>query len=220
MIVRGVDLNWYDLNRFMLEMHESEFMLEMRARKESGGSKSSMGRLDCSLLYAVVRCLAPRICVESGGNTGMSSTFILKGMQDAGVADGILYSVECAEEIELGALIPEELRMGYRPVRATTQDALRDGALPGAMDFFLHDSLHRRGFMLAEFREFWSRIAPGGVLVSHDVNRNSAFSEFVTETYRHTAEGVAAEETEHAFWGRTANLGFAVKSAPGSRQAG
>jgi hypothetical protein len=41
-------------------------------------------------LLALVKKFAPKVCVETGGNLGMSSSFILQGMCDAGVQGGKL----------------------------------------------------------------------------------------------------------------------------------
>jgi hypothetical protein len=38
--------------------------------------------------------------------------------------------------------------------------------------------------MLWEFRQFWPRLRDGGLLVSHDVQMNAAFPEFVTQNVR------------------------------------
>jgi predicted O-methyltransferase YrrM len=212
MIVRGVELNWFDLNRFMLEIHESQFMTEMRRRKLTDGSKSSMGQLDCSMLYALVRWFRPSLCVETGGNTGMASTFILKGMKDAQVEKPRLLSIDCATDVEFGAMIPADLQTAYEPIFGRSEVLLREGRLPERIDLFLHDSLHRRDHMAHEFAAFWPRLSKGGLLVSHDVNHNSAFTDFVSATYSHNDNGVADDATTHAYWGRVANLGFIVKA--------
>jgi cephalosporin hydroxylase len=57
---------------------------------------------------------------------------------------------------------------------------------------FLHDSSHSYEHMLWEFRQFWPRLRDGGLLVSHDVQMNAAFPEFVTKTYAHKKRPAAA----------------------------
>jgi len=44
-----------------------------------------MGIFDSAVLMALARKFAPAICVETGGNLGMSSSFILQGMHEAGI---------------------------------------------------------------------------------------------------------------------------------------
>lgn len=77
------DLNWQNLMQTVLEVKTGPFMEQMQRRKEEFGSKSSMGQMDASLLYALVRTFKPRVAVETGANTGMASSFILRGMYDA-----------------------------------------------------------------------------------------------------------------------------------------
>jgi hypothetical protein len=56
--------------------------------------------------------------------------------------------------------------------------------LPGLLeelseiDVFVHDSAHTEANMRFEFETAWQAIRPGGVLVSHDIERNRAFVDF------------------------------------------
>jgi hypothetical protein len=78
---------------------------------------------------------------------------------------------------------------------------------------FLHDSSHSYRHMLWEFRQFWSRLRDGGLLVSHDVQMNAAFSEFVSKTYAHEKKTGRrdVQRTRHYEWGRWGYIGFAIK---------
>jgi hypothetical protein len=69
--------------------------------------------------------------------------------------------------------------------------------------------------MLWEFRQFWPRLRDGGLLVSHDVQMNAAFAEFVAKTHvdnRKTGRRDALR-TSHYEWGRWGYIGFAIKKA-------
>lgn len=213
MEVQGVRWNWAKLLRVTQAMHESAFMDEMMERRGATGSGSPMGKSDCALLYALTRWRRPRVVVETGGFLGMSSAFILKALADEGVADARVLSIEWMDDIDHGSLIPADLRAGYVPLIGRVEDFMRNGSLPGAIDLFLHDSSHRLRHMLREFRFFFPRLTPGGVLVSHDVDMNAAFTKFVTDTYAHDRIGQTDPDgTAHALWGRIGNLGFLVKS--------
>mgnify|MGYP006281009025 CR=1 FL=1 len=215
MEVQGVSWNWSKLLRSMQAMHQSDFMSAMMERREASGSGSPMGRTDCALLYALARWLRPRVVVETGGFLGMSSAFILKAQADAGVADGCVLSIEWMSDIDHGALIPDELRGGYKPLVGRVEEFMKGGVLPARIDLFLHDSSHRLRHMLREFRFFFPRLRHGGLLVSHDVDMNAAFSSFVASTYKHDRIGQAdPARTSHALWGRIGNLGFMVKTDP------
>ncbi len=47
----------------------------------------------------------------------------------------------------------------------------------GAVDLFVHDSLHTYRNMRREFEVVWPRLRSGGVILADDVERNRAFGE-------------------------------------------
>jgi predicted O-methyltransferase YrrM len=206
---------WDAVARFAKEIRAGEFMGEMIRRRDVSGSEGVMGALDCATLYGLTRWLRPTVLVESGGFIGMSSAFILKALADEKLATSKLYSIELSEDCEQGALIPEELRSpgAFVPMRGRIEDFLKGDQLPRSIDMFLHDSSHSYQHMLWEFRQFWPRLRDGGLLVSHDVQMNAAFPEFVTKTYAHEKKTGRrdVQRTSHYEWGRWGYLGFAIK---------
>ena len=206
---------WDAVARFAAEIRGSEFMTEMIRRRDAYGSEGVMGALDCATLYGLARWLRPAVIVESGGFIGMSSAFILKALADEKLATAKLYSIEWNGDCEQGALIPDELRSQFVPLRGKVEDFLKRDELPLSIDMFLHDSSHSYRHMLWEFRQFWPQLRDGGLLVSHDVQMNAAFPEFVTNTYAHDKKTGRrdAQRTSHYEWGRWGYIGFAIKKA-------
>jgi len=206
---------WDAVTRFAAEIRASGFTTEMIRRRDAYGSEGTMGAIDCATLYGLTRWLRPAVIVESGGYVGMSSAFILKALADEKLTTAKLYSVELSEECEQGALIPDELHAssGFVPMRGRLEDFLKRNELPSSVDMFLHDSSHSYKHMLWEFRQFWSRLGDGGLLVSHDVQMNAAFPEFVAETYAHDKKTGRrdSQRTSHYEWGRWGYIGFAIK---------
>jgi predicted O-methyltransferase YrrM len=207
---------WDAVARFAAEIRASDFMAEMVRRRDAFGSEGAMGAIDCATLYGLTRWVRPTVIIESGGYIGMSSAFILKALADGKLATAKLYSIELSQECEQGALIPDELRSasaGFVPMRGKVEDFLKGDRLPSLIDMFLHDSSHSYRHMLWEFRQFWPRLRDGGLLVSHDVQMNRAFPEFVTKTYAHDKKTGRrdAQRTSHHEWGRWGYIGFAVK---------
>ena len=203
---------WVRLGELMLAARTSEFNAVMTARGDASGNASLMGPLGRSMLYALVRQYRPRIVVETGGNLGMSSAFILKAQQDAAIDGARLYSIERSRKFVAGSLIPEDLKAGYVPLAGEVEEFLAGDRLPPEIDMFLHDSTHRYNHMTMEFKAFWPRLRRGGLLVSHDVDMNAAFTDFVSRTYEHDEGGIALRDrTGHLFWGCFAELGFVVK---------
>ena len=204
---------WETVSRFAAENRTSDFMAEMTRRRDAHGSEGMMGLLDCATLYGLTRWQRPTVVVESGGFVGMSSAFILKAFVDEGLTTAKLYSIEWSEDCEHGALIPDELRPQFVPLRGKVEDFVKRDQLPASIDMFLHDSSHSYRHMLWEFREFWGRLRDRGLLVSHDVNLNAAFPEFVAKTYAHNKKTgrLDAQRTSHYEWGRWGYIGFVIK---------
>jgi predicted O-methyltransferase YrrM len=206
---------WDAVVRFAQEIRASDFMAEMIRRRDACGSEGVMGALDCATLYGLARWLRPVVVVESGGFIGMSSAFILKALTDENLTTARLYSIEWSEECEQGALVPENLRKAFIPLRGKVEDFLESDKLPRSIDLFLHDSSHSYKHMVWEFQQFWPRLRDGGLLVSHDVQMNAAFPEFIAKTYAHDKKTGRrdARRTSHHEWGRWGYVGFAIKKA-------
>jgi predicted O-methyltransferase YrrM len=206
---------WDSVAGFAKTIRASDFMSEMIRRRDAYGSEGVMGALDCATVYALTRWLRPVVVVESGGFIGMSSAFILKALADENLTTARLYSLELSEECEQGALVPEELRPQFLPMRGKVEDFLQSDELPRSIDLFLHDSSHSYKHMLWEFQQFWPRLRDGGLLVSHDVQMNAAFPEFIAKTYAHDKKTGRrdAQRTSHYEWGRWGYIGFAIKKS-------
>ncbi|HEY2568303.1 MAG TPA: class I SAM-dependent methyltransferase [Candidatus Udaeobacter sp.] len=207
---------WDAVARFAAEIRASDFMAEMIRRRDAFGSGGAMGAIDCAILYGLARWLRPTVIVESGGYIGMSSAFILKAVADEKITTAKLLSIELDPECDQGALIPDQLRASsdaFVPMRGKVEDFLKRDELPQVIDMFLHDSSHSYRHMLWEFRQFWPRLRDGGLLVSHDVQMNAAFPDFVSTTYAHEKKTGRrdAQRTSHYEWGRWGYIGFAVK---------
>jgi predicted O-methyltransferase YrrM len=204
---------WEAVARLAAGIRASDFMAGMTRRRDAYGSQGLMESLDCATLYALTRWQRPAVVVESGGFIGMSSAFILKALVDEGLATAKLHSIEWSEECEQGALIPDELRPQFVPLRGKIEDFVERDQLPSLIDMFLHDSSHSYRHMLWEFRAFWPRLRDDALLVSYDVHMNAAFPEFVAKTYAHDKKTgrLDALRTSHYEWGRWGYIGFAIK---------
>lgn len=205
---------WDALLTYSAQIQDGAFMQEMVARYRAAGQRGGMGASDCALLYALTCWKQPEIVIESGGYLGMSSAFILKALADSGLKRACLYSIECDRKIPHGALIPDNLRERFIPVTGDVKELVKSSELPPAIDMFLHDSSHRYRHMLWEFETFWKRLRGNGLLVSHDVDFNAAFPQFIANTYSHYKDGmIDIERTEHAEWARWGYLAFAIKQS-------
>jgi len=137
------------------------------------------------LLYVLVKLIKPKVIVETGVSAGVSSAYILQALDDNGY--GKLYSIdypnyaiiEAKPVTQTGFAVPVYLRNRWSLLEGKSVDILPtlNRNLDG-IDMFMHDSEHSYENMKFEYEEVWDNINYGGLLISHDINDNKAFSEF------------------------------------------
>jgi predicted O-methyltransferase YrrM len=131
--------------------------------------------------YLVCRLLQPDVVVETGVAYGVSSAFVLKALEVNG--RGALHSVDLPplrrRYTEFWGLAVDEAIMTRWTVHRGPSGQVLPGLLEdvGAVDVFVHDSLHTTRNMRREFETVWPRLREGGVILADDVERNRAFGE-------------------------------------------
>lgn len=165
-----------DAAQFYEEYRRSAFRRRYEERRlaletESGIRSGTTSAFDCEALYVLVRCLRPRVMVETGVLYGASSAHFLAAMRANG--EGVLYSLDRANdpaEPSHDFLVPEALRSGWIHVVGDIRDTLPRllGEL-GAIDYFHHDSSHAFDHMLWEYEIASAHLGATGVLTSHNV---------------------------------------------------
>jgi Methyltransferase domain len=202
------------LARCRAEVEESRLVDELQAAYEEfwaivePSARYNTGRLGYEegiRLYALVRTLRPRVCVETGVCNGFSTAFLLLALARNGA--GELHSIDLPEVVgadyepgafwagkrgaaippgkEPGWMIPAHLRGSWNLTIGRSQDQLPlllDRL--GPLDLFVHDSEHSYECMSFEFRAAWPVLAEGGALVADDWNWNEAFTEFARDAER------------------------------------
>jgi predicted O-methyltransferase YrrM len=133
--------------------------------------------------YAICRALRPRVVVETGVGSGVTTSFILQAL--AANDEGHLWSIDLppigAEQFA-GSFVPQHLRSRWTLLRGRSRDLLPPllNDLP-APDIFLHDSLHTTRNMTFEFQAAWQRMNAGGILLSDDIHMSKAFARFIAD---------------------------------------
>jgi predicted O-methyltransferase YrrM len=137
-------------------------------------------------LYVVVRAVKPRVIVETGVASGLSSAHILRALAVNGT--GVLHSIDLPNVQEgstlpegrtSGWIVPDSLRGRWQLRLGDTRKLLPDLlATLGQVDLFLHDSDHSYENMLFEFEQALPRLAPGGLLMSDDIDLHGAWEDF------------------------------------------
>jgi predicted O-methyltransferase YrrM len=178
----GTDLNGFHHEAAAVEMREHIAASRTRLnRPESAAVHDADAGLP-EFCYVICRALRPRVVVETGVGSGVTTAFILQALAANG--EGHLWSIDLppigAEEFA-GSFVPQHLRSRWNLLRGRTRDLLPGllRELP-APDVFLHDSLHTTRNMTFEFNAAWQKMAAGGVLLSDDIHMSKAFARFIT----------------------------------------
>jgi predicted O-methyltransferase YrrM len=168
-------------------------------------------------IYCLAVHLRPRRVVETGVARGLTSRFLLEGLEHNG--EGELSSIDLPPlmdrrlEEEVGAAVPLRLRPRWTYIRGSSRRRLPDLlANLGTIDLFAHDSIHTGRNVLFELEHAWAALRPGGVAVVDDVQYSRGFSEFIDNHPGH-----------HYLIGQSNSgriIGFALKcSGPGRCEA-
>jgi predicted O-methyltransferase YrrM len=152
----------------------------------------------CLALYTLCRVLKPTVVVETGVASGVSSSYILRALDNND--HGKLFSIDVPwytvthnwkadftdEDIKIhpiekqsGWIIPKSLKGRWELLMGRTSDRLSDLLNKvGSVDVFFHDSEHSYENMSWEFRTLWPSLRKGGILIAHNIDVNDAFPDF------------------------------------------
>jgi predicted O-methyltransferase YrrM len=171
--VFGIDAE--DVQRELLESSFTDWSRARRVELENFPRPYRFGSTperDCESLYYVVRAARPDIVVETGVCYGASSAYILQALAANG--RGSLYSIDLGnrpDEPPSDFFVPTALRNRWRLIIGDCKQVLPPLLRRlGKIDLFHHDSLHTYDHMMWEYETAFPRLAPQGILTSHDVN--------------------------------------------------
>jgi hypothetical protein len=191
---------WEQLRRWTLLAKHAELPCAelLRYRRELTGDSEFQEHLqrcrrdvhyimpEAAELYAVVRAAKPRVIVETGVASGLSSAHILRALDRNGF--GTLHSIDLPN-VQEGSVLPDGRTSGWivpDSLRGRWKLQLGDTwvLLPelleslGRIDIFLHDSDHSYDAMMFEFEQANPMLVPGGVLLSDDTHLHPAWDDF------------------------------------------
>jgi len=141
----------------------------------------------------MIRDRKPDHVVETGVRNGNSSLGSLLALEENG--SGILHSIDLPGgsvdplNNKVGWIVPDRYRDDWDLRLGKSQELLSELRTEiNDIDLFIHDSEHSHSCMMFEFELAWYWLSPEGIILSDDVNRNSAYETFCKE-----------KQSEHGF---------------------
>lgn len=123
----------------------------------------SVFEVEGKVLYALIRALKPRRCVEIGLQDGCSATHISYALK-ANATGATFFSIDRGNS---GRLIPDEVRMYVTVVGGDGAEWL--AAQPdGSIDFLFEDADHSEDLSYRIGVLAQNKLRPGGLFVAHD----------------------------------------------------
>jgi len=195
--IYAIDADWPDRIHHALGLTEgcaeeqlfSDLWMRVTARlRERGfrvGPESYFGWNDgdralTRAIWCVVRHLMPARVVETGVGHGITTRFVLEAMQLNG--RGHLWSIDLppidpAVASHVGVAVEGSCSERWSLLRGTSREHLpRLLREIGAIDLFIHDSMHTDRNVWFEVRTSQRALRPGAFMVVDDIDTNSAFS--------------------------------------------
>lgn len=184
-------MNLTGANAVEVKEYAVEFGMNQKFQNNIEGKRNVIGKRRCSswdysigttlglVLYIICRRQKPDIIIETGVASGVSSSHILCALEYN--KHGQLYSIDMPwwQENESGWLVPDYLRHRWHLLLGKSSEKLAPLLKKVAeIDIFLHDSDHSYQNMLWEFQTAWTCLKTGGLLLSHNIDYNDAFSDF------------------------------------------
>jgi hypothetical protein len=142
-------------------------------------------RTFAAAIWCVIAHLRPARVVETGVAHGLTSRLILEGLRRNGA--GQLWSIDLpavdpALHPEIGIAVPARLRSRWTYIQGTSRERLpRLLDELGAIEVFVHDSLHTGRNTTFELSCAWPCLRSGGAAVVDDIDHSLAFRSFVTQ---------------------------------------
>ncbi|HWA04764.1 MAG TPA: class I SAM-dependent methyltransferase [Rhizomicrobium sp.] len=137
-------------------------------------------------LWCLVRHRKPRVVVETGVGHGITSRCILEAMALNG--SGHLYSIDLppldpATRKRVGVAVEPRLAGRWTLIADSSRRALPElVSRVGAIDLFVHDSLHTERNVCFEADLAWNALRDGGAMVIDDIDSNRGYQTF-TESH-------------------------------------
>lgn len=182
LLARYAEVPYGSITRYRRELIDDREFQQHLARN-IGDANSGFSR--AAELYALVRALKPEVIIETGVDSGVSSSYLLRALAANGA--GTLHSIDLPDAAggrlpegrSPGWLVPDSLRGRWKLSLRDSRELLPDLlARLGHIDLFLHDGDHSYENMSFELEQALPRLSDGGLLVCDDSTLHTAWDDF------------------------------------------
>jgi len=208
-----------NVKSYLEEQRLQSLEAEVASRLNTRASQSSIrGLFDADralarICYGLCRARKPRIAIETGVAHGVTAAYLLEALEANG--EGMLVSIDLPplgadRDRDVGLAVPDRLRRRWHLRFGTSRRVLPEVLKShGLVDMFVHDSLHTYRNMHREFATVAPHLTPGAILISDDIESNTAFREWLTPG--HLIDGFAMRNSAKA--GLLFGVGVTAKRA-------
>jgi hypothetical protein len=166
----------------------------------------------CSAIWCTARHLRPEVVIETGVAHGISSRIVLEALAESD--RGHLWSIDLPHPLnhqlhgQTGVAVTDACRPRWTYLEGESRKLLPPlTAEVGAVELFIHDSLHTAKNTLFEMEQAAAVMPPGGVMLVDDIRGHDGFATFAK---RHPEYQTVLCSTAD----RAAGFGIAVYGVP------
>ena len=136
------------------------------------------------VVWCAIRHLDPARVLETGVARGVTSVLALSALSQSNAGTGRLWSIDLPPMMsgwheQSKVLVDEAAWPDWTYIRGSSRRTMTSTCKSmQSIDIFIHDSLHTPQTMKYEFELAWPFMSAGSLLISDDVEGNSAFIDF------------------------------------------
>ncbi len=171
-----------EVNRLL---EESKIVVQYERSMLKNGRYWQISKDEVRSIYSIIRQRKPKIVIETGMGSGVSTTSILSALKHEGklisIDPGIPYG---KGDKEVGFIIPTELRSNLEYVKGTSSEKLKEvlSSLQ-SLDAFFHDSDHSYDNVMFELNCVWSKIRSDPLMLIDNYDWSEAAKDFAKKKH-------------------------------------